>query len=678
MKNKIKMLGIIAIAVIIGFAMAACDNGNNFAPPDTTTPPGGDPVTTPPTYNTTALEAALNEAWNARYDVKTAIVASDVVVGKFWVTKAEWDIFDTAIKTAEAVKVKPSSQSAVDTAKTDLEAAIIIFNAAKKNGTDTNIITLSGTITITNNGQPVPFVQITAHSTGEDGWIVSEGIRISSSAPNSSWSIIMKPLSSPTDLVFEVCGFNNEKYDKKLFSIDLDILSQQVYNTDISNININRNLNLITISGTFSYNFNGSPIPSVQIDLQRKDDGQKLGDAIMQQAGNNTQWSTTIQTQAPGTDISLYIAGFDGPVPHSTYDELFHFFIWDSGIQIGNQDVSGVVLKYVKVSGTFELDYGQSIPSVDITIVRKDNDMRLGNVEIKQAGSYNEWSGVFNAPDTDTDVSFNIVGFNGPSWEAGWEDTRFFAFWGMDFGVKIGSQSKTGIALKFIKLEGTINVTYNGGNTVSRASIQVFINDDWHSTTDLRNPSANAPWSIVMKSFDINTDIHIGVFCFDDQDDFISGWGEDDPLTVRNQNIYGISLNLGEIEYGGGGGYDNDMTGWESAILLAANGWTDASLSFSNERHWYKISVTAGTTYYFWMNDSFKGDGSKTVDVLMDAYYSDSEGDFDYVFSADDYYDSPYDFTANRNSVVFIRVKAYNNDDVGDYGIAYNTTGIRP
>jgi len=425
-----KIFKVLAIVAVIGFSFIACDNGDNGTE-------GGDGKKDP-IIDTTALNAVIQEALIARDGVETASNASEVPTGKKWVTESEWNAFDTVIKTAAEAKANPSSQSAVDTAKTNLQTAIVTFNNAKKNGSG-SAITLSGTITVKNNGQIVPYVLLQAYA---EDWSWQEMIRIPATAANSPWKIITSPFSSSTVICFVIHGYNNDKYEDKLFEITATEKAT-AYNTNVTNITINMNLNLITISGTLNLNY-GKVIPSISISIYKGDDTM-LGATTIVNAGNNTPWSIMLPSQAVDTDITFSVVGFDGPLP--------------------------------------------------------------------------------------------------------WEYDQLFAFWRKDFGVKIKNQNKTGIALNLIVISGTVNVTYNG-NRVPSVTIYIFEKSgedwEWFANTELHSPSANATWSFVMPTYTSDKEIRISVLGSDESGNDLF-WNDVTTKTVKNTNVSGIALNLGNI-----------------------------------------------------------------------------------------------------------------------------------
>jgi hypothetical protein len=102
---------------------------------------------TAPAVDKTALTDAITAAEAAKADVLVNTSASNVLTGKFWVTQEEMDALEPAISAAETTKeAEAPTQAGTDKAKTDLNAAVETFTAAKKAGTKavgTGVITLT-------------------------------------------------------------------------------------------------------------------------------------------------------------------------------------------------------------------------------------------------------------------------------------------------------------------------------------------------------------------------------------------------------------------------------------------------------------------------------------------------------------------------------------------------------
>jgi hypothetical protein len=95
-------------------------------------------------------------------------------------------------------------------------------------------ITLSGTLNVTYNGQPVPRVDIQVYDAQSSGWI--GGVGVTQTSLYAPWSIRIEPFDSPTDLVFTITGYD-ASYNQ-LFTQDNVAQVSGVTNSDRENIAI--------------------------------------------------------------------------------------------------------------------------------------------------------------------------------------------------------------------------------------------------------------------------------------------------------------------------------------------------------------------------------------------------------------------------------------------------------
>jgi hypothetical protein len=114
-----------------------------------------------------------------------------------------------------------------------------------------------------------------------------------------------------------------------------------------------------------------------------------------------------------------------------------------------------------------------------------------------------------------------------------------------------------------------------------------------------------------------------------------------------------------------------------SAVTLNVNQWTDGQIS-AGATDWYKVTVTSGTQYRIYFNDSAQGDNTKTGNVAVYAYYSDWK-DID---NDTDGWEYPLgSFTPSANGMVYIRVIPYSSSSgttAGTYAIVCTTSSSRP
>jgi hypothetical protein len=316
-----KIIGYGLIAVVLALAFTACDDGSG----------GGG--------NVAELEVAIQAAYDAKFNVKETTDAVGIVTGRYWVTAAEMKALNDAIEAAEVAK---AIQTTIDTAKTNLQSAIAAFNTAKKQGTAA-AITLSGTITVKNNGQAVPYVVIVAH---DFDWIWREYIKVPSPAENTPWSMDIAPFSESTEVIFHVMGYNDNTY--RVEPVFLLVPSHDsttfVHDQSINNIAIDlANLKLITLSGTLNVSYDGKPLPSVALQIH-SEDWHGLGEVIITQAGNNTSWSLTMPAFDVDTNILISAIGFDTITPWIGEFLFAHWPLPDLTWTVKDQNVTGLTL----------------------------------------------------------------------------------------------------------------------------------------------------------------------------------------------------------------------------------------------------------------------------------------------------------------------------------------------
>jgi hypothetical protein len=126
------------------------------------------------------------------------------------------------------------------------------------------------------------------------------------------------------------------------------------------------------------------------------------------------------------------------------------------------------------------------------------------------------------------------------------------------------------------------------------------------------------------------------------------------------------------------------------AIPLAADQWEDGTVYSTvydpnNDEVWYRVSVTSGTAYYIWWNDSYQGNNTKTADIKVEGY---RDSNTSYTFSAvDNGWTSPKDYTAAGTGTLYLKVITYSDSSTstgsmgnrgGTFGIVFSTSNSRP
>jgi hypothetical protein len=111
---------------------------------------------------------------------------------------------------------------------------------------------------------------------------------------------------------------------------------------------------------------------------------------------------------------------------------------------------------------------------------------------------------------------------------------------------------------------------------------------------------------------------------------------------------------------------------YDSSIPVLVNGiWQDGS----NPVTYHQFYAYAGTSYSVNWNDSYRGDGTKTADVGVSAYWKASN---DSIFGRTDSGWSAADtktFTADRSGIVVLKVEYYSGGDTsGTYAVKYTAS----
>lgn len=115
-------------------------------------------------------------------------------------------------------------------------------------------------------------------------------------------------------------------------------------------------------------------------------------------------------------------------------------------------------------------------------------------------------------------------------------------------------------------------------------------------------------------------------------------------------------------------------------IPLTAGIWSDGNITSEspNLQAWYSFSVTSGTTYYIWWNDKGSGNNTKTLDIMVSAYYNDNTSVSNFT-NVDSAWSTPRSFTSNSTGTVKLKVVPYSNNSTGTtFAIVYSTTNSRP
>jgi hypothetical protein len=236
----------------------------------------------------------------------------------------------------------------------------------------------------------------------------------------------------------------------------------------------------------------------------------------------------------------------------SEEDRLFGLWSQDFGVKVKDQNKSGIAIKLITLSGTINVTYDDKVvPYVylDVHSVVEDEWRWLGNAMLTAPAANAKWSMVLPAFDTaQNNLVFGVAGGRESNWNRDLFGTEIRT------NYSITDQNLSGVALNFFTVSGTLSVTYKG-ELVPYIFLEVKqLGEDGLgglSHTLLTEPAANTKWTIVVPAFDTALN-NVGFVVAGSQEDF---WDWDlffktieQNLTIKDQNLSGFILNLGNIE----------------------------------------------------------------------------------------------------------------------------------
>jgi len=107
------------------------------------------------------------------------------------------------------------------------------------------------------------------------------------------------------------------------------------------------------------------------------------------------------------------------------------------------------------------------------------------------------------------------------------------------------------------------------------------------------------------------------------------------------------------------------------AFPLTENVWASGTITAAGGEFWFSFNAVAGTAYHLWWNDSFQGDGTKTMDTAVCAFGPDGTSIFTRL---DTHWSNPRGITPAQSGTVRIRFTGWNFGNTGTFGIVYSTT----
>ncbi|MDR1859017.1 MAG: hypothetical protein LBQ69_06055 [Treponema sp.] len=203
-------------------------------------------------------------------------------------------------------------------------------------------VTLSGTINVTYNGNPVPYVLITARKAQGGGGGGDYLADTSVFSPANTWSITFGAFDAPTGILLEISGYPSRWSGDTLFTRNFTSVS--AHNQDVGGISLSfGDIVPVTLSGTIDVTFNGNPVPYVLITAYRVQGvGGSLGKTSITSPGANAPWLITFGSLDASTEIFFVVTGYPST---QGGQRLFDQWINPSPqIFVQDQPVTGIVL----------------------------------------------------------------------------------------------------------------------------------------------------------------------------------------------------------------------------------------------------------------------------------------------------------------------------------------------
>jgi len=341
-----------------------------------------------------------------------------------------------------------------------------------------------------------------------------------------------------------------------------------------------------------------------------------------------------------------------------------------------------------------KLDFGAASLALSGTVKFLVNGTQPSEAYIYYSTDQRDWSSTavnFTGSNGDGIWSVDIDQFNG-------KNTIYFRagfFNNVDAARDLGSipvplDDQSGINLGTV----AVSIIQLTGDTWVNGEITTSGGEDWYSINVTNGTIYYLWWNDVFSGNGTKTLYATSVQLFDNDSNtqvysYWGGYGWDNPYPfIANSDgtvyikVSGYdsrrSAGTYAIAYSTNSHWHNNPFSPPAATPLTADTWHDGEIIDGEGRYsedWYSIDVIAGTTYYFWGNSDYFGDGTKTLLYMyVDVYNS---GGYNFYSGNWVYWDNPFSFTAISDDTVYIRVQCW-WDTSGTYAFVYSTTNTRP
>jgi len=436
----------------------------------------------------------------------------------------------------------------------ELSNPIININNQNVSGITLNVgsittATLSGTINVTRNNQPVPRIRISVCAYNSENnqpidWL--ESIVLESPGANAPWSITLPELNKLTPVCFVVD-------DEYLFN-ELIIPSPavNVFNTSVTGISLNvGDIKMITLSGTINVTCNGQNVSYLTIEIIKNETEypSSLGYTNLESPGSNASWSINMLALSAPTQVRFIV---NGKIEDKDRELWFRKEIPNPIVTVSNLNMANINLdvgniRFITLSGTFNFtNNGELVNNISIKACdNKDRELNVYPVFYEFPVSGTQWSIILSELNSSTPVKFKVSGSS---------MNVDLSFYREISGPTLTADNAdvSGISLNFgnitpLTLSGTINVNYNG-QAVPNVRIEASTYNPWSSSyVELNSPAFGAPWSIKIPSFNSSTQVSFSVVNRNSGENYYITKHDIYTVTVSGSNVSGITLDLGDI-----------------------------------------------------------------------------------------------------------------------------------
>jgi hypothetical protein len=404
---------------------------------------------------------ALSSGWLSAYERQAN--GGGLYLGDASVTDGSWTIKVPAVSESAGIYF---SVSGMDIWVSNIPGITLNPGETARPGIALNLITLSGTITATADGEALSYVYISARNEGNEIGSIS----VDPYSEGESWSMIVPTLSEETTVTFTVNLYTSYNYIGQVSNLS----PTPVHNSAVPGISLNAAYSTVILSGTIGeVTVNGEPYSgSIEIEA-RNQNGNYLGYTYASPSSEGGEWSISLSPTnyylASTTSISFRVSANVGgsyqsqDIPDATKPYTGESI---SGIALGNVNFANITLSgtigTVTVNGESYSDYIQ-------IEARNQNGNYLGSTsQVSESGT---WS--ISIPSTNTALALTTS----ISFSVGVEAGNSYLYQDIPEVTPYTGESISGIALgnvnfASITLSGTIGAVTVDGNTPSYFRIQ--------------------------------------------------------------------------------------------------------------------------------------------------------------------------------------------------------------